>query len=38
MEIVYKINKMEKSVKFSSNQYDEIHKTKGSGLTHKTVG
>ena len=28
--MVYKINKMEGSVKFSSNQYDEVHKTKGS--------
>ena len=30
MEIVYKINQMEESVKFCSNQYDEFHKTKGS--------
>ena len=30
MEIVYKINQMEESVKFCSNHYDEFHKTKGS--------
>ena len=31
MEMVYKINQMEESVKkFCSNQYDEFHKTKGS--------
>ena len=30
MERVYKINQMEESVKFCSNQYDEFHKTKGS--------
>ena len=28
--MVYKINKREESVKFCSNQYDEVHKTKGS--------
>ena len=30
MEKVYKINQMEESVKFCSNQCDEFHKTKGS--------
>ena len=30
MEMVYKINQMEESVKFCSNQYDKFHKTKGS--------
>ena len=30
MEMVCKINQMEESVKFCSNQYDEFHKTKGS--------
>ena len=30
MEMVYKINQMEESVKFCSDQYDEFHKTMGS--------
>ena len=30
MEILYKINQMEESVKLCSSQYDEFHKTKGS--------
>ena len=30
IEMVYKINQMEESVKFCSNQYDEFHKAKGS--------
>ena len=30
IEMAYKINQMEESVEFCSNQYDEFHKTKGS--------